>query len=104
MLQIERFALDTVRQLAPVVAVVGSKDPDLARQMRRAASSVLLNIAEAQSSFDGNSRQRLRSALGSARETRMALELAVAWGFTKRDDALLSALDRINATLHKLTR
>ncbi len=65
MLQIERFALDTVRQLAPVVAVVGSNIQDalggterycdLARQMRRAASSVLLNIAEAQSSFDGNS-------------------------------------------------
>ncbi len=34
----------------------------------------------------------------------MALELAVAWGFTKQDDALLDALDRINATLHKLSR
>ena len=54
MLQIERFALDTVRRLAPVVAAVAVRDPDLARQMRRAASSIVLNIAEAQGSRDGN--------------------------------------------------
>ncbi len=104
MLQIERFALDTVRRLGPVVAAVARHDGDLARQMRRAASSIVLNIAEAQASHDGNSRLRFRSALGSTRETRAGLELAVAWGFTKPDSTLVDALDRIAATLHKLAR
>ncbi len=104
MLQIERFALDTVRRLAPVVAAVAVKDSDLARQLRRAASSIVLNIAEAQAARDGNSRLRFRSALGSTRETRAALELAVLWGFTKEAPELADALDRIAATLHKLGR
>jgi four helix bundle protein len=104
MLQIQSFALDTVRQLAPVVRAVAREDPDLARQLRRAASSIVLNIAESQAARDGNARQRLRTALGSARETRAALEVAVAWGHTDHDAKLLDALDRISATLHKLAR
>ena len=104
MLQVHRLAFDVVGRLAPVVAAVGARDSDLARQMRRAASSVVLNTAEAQASYDGNSRLRFRTALGSTRETRAAFELAVVWGFVKEDAELLDALDRIAATLHKLAR
>ena len=63
-----------------------------------------LNVAEAQGARDGNGRARFRTALGSTRETRAALRLAVAWGYAPDDDALLDALDRIAATLHKLGR
>ena len=104
MLRIEEFALETVRRLAPVASVVARRDPDLARQLRRAASSIVLNVAEAQGARDGNGRARFRTALGSTRETRAALRLAVAWGYAPDDDALLDALDRIAATLHKLGR
>ena len=79
-----------------------SHDPDLGRQLRRAASSIVLNVAEAQGSRDGISRQRFRTALGSTRETAAALELAAAWGFVPRDERALDALDRIAATLHRL--
>ena len=72
--------------------------------MRRAASSFVLNTAEAQPAYDVNSRLRFRTALGSTRETRAALALAVLWGFVKEDAELLDALDRIAATLHKLAR
>ena len=98
------LTLDTVRRLGPVVAAVARHDGDLARQMRRAASSIVLNIAEAQGARDGNGRQRLRTALGSAHETRSAVELAITWGFTKPDAELVDALDRIAATLHELAR
>ena len=103
MLQIQVFALETVRSLAPVVREVSAHDPDLGRQLRRAASSIVLNIAEGHGSRDGVSRQRFRTALGSTRETAAALELAAAWGFTARDERIADALDRIAATLHRLT-
>ena len=102
MLHIQSFALETVRSLAPVVREISAQDPDLGRQLRRAASSIVLNIAEAQGSRDGVSRQRFRTALGSTRETAAALDLAAAWGFVHRDAQVADALDRIAATLHRL--
>ena len=104
MLQVHTLALDVVRRLAPVVAAIAAKDSDLARQMKRAASSIVLNTAEAQLSYDGNSRQRFRTARGSTLETRAAFQLGVTWGYVKEDAALLDALDRIAATLYKLAR
>ena len=103
MLLIQRFAVDTVRELAPAVKMVMAHDADLGRQLRRAASSIVLNIAEASGSREGNSRQRFRTALGSTRETLAALEIAATWGYIERDEHTLDALDRIAATLHKLT-
>ena len=104
MLQIQSFALDTLKTLAPMVAAIAAKDTDLARQLRRSASSIVLNLAEGQTARDGNSRLRYRTALGSARETHAALEVAVAWGYVERDGSVLDALDRIEATLSKLSR
>ena len=104
MLRIQSFALETVKSLAPAVKAVTAHDPDLGRQLRRAASSIVLNIAEAQGSRDGVSRQRFRTALGSTRETAAALELAAAWGYVERDERMLAALDRIAGTLYQLGR
>ena len=103
MLLIQRFAVDTVRDLAPAVKAVLAHDADLGRQLRRAASSIVLNIAEGSGPRDGNTRQRFRTALGSTRETLAALELAAGWGYIDRDERTMDALDRIAATLHKLT-
>ncbi len=46
--------------------------------------------------------ETVKSAFGSTRETRAALELAAAWGYVERDEQLLDALDRIAATLFRL--
>ena len=46
MLRIQSFALETVKSLAPAVKEITAQDPDLGRQLRRAASSIVLNIAE----------------------------------------------------------
>jgi four helix bundle protein len=104
MLRIQGFALDTVQSLAPAVKEITAQDPDLGRQLRRAASSIVLNIAEGSGPRNGNSRLRFRSAFGSTKETMAALELAAAWGYVERDGAALGALDRIAATLYRLGR
>jgi four helix bundle protein len=72
----------------------------------RAASSIALNIAEADHSDRGNQRARFFTAAGSANETLAALRVAVAWGYvpateTERASALIG---RIIAMLWKLTR
>ena len=102
MLKIQSFALETLKRLAPVAREVGARDPDLGRQLRRSASSMVLNLAEGSGARDGNARLRFRNALGSTRETIAALEVGAAWGYVERDAALLDALDRIAATLHRL--
>ena len=99
-------SLQCVRLLAPIVRVVRAHDRDLADQMRRAASSVALNVGEALGSTAGNRRARLETALGSAHETSVALEVAVAWGYV--DVAAITAaeraLDRVRGLIHGLAR
>jgi four helix bundle protein len=105
MLRIYATAIDVVRQLAPVIRSVERRDRDLARQMRRAAASIVLNIGEGSGSGGGTRTERYRNALGSARETGACLDVAQALGYvTALDDDLLDALDRVRATLVKVIR
>jgi four helix bundle protein len=101
-LRIYDFVIDTIRMLSPVIREIARCDVDLARQMRRAASSVALNAAEACGNDGGNRRLRFRTALGSAKETRACLEVAAAFDYVAVDVAIVDRLDRIAATLHRL--
>ena len=101
-LEIYAFVIDTLRLLAPVMREIARHDVDLARQMRRAASSVALNTAEGAGNDGGNRRLRFRSALGSAKETRSCLEVAAALEYVALDSALIDRLDRIAGTLYRL--
>ena len=56
-------------------------DGDLARQLRRAATSVALNIAEGSGASGANRRQRYHSALGSAREVVACFDAAEAMSY-----------------------
>ena len=86
-LKVYDVSLEMVRMLKPVVEVVGRRDRALADQMRRAASSVVLNIAEGTESLGGNQRSRYRTALGSAGETAAALDVAMAWDYVAKERA-----------------
>jgi four helix bundle protein len=81
-------------------------DKSLADQLRRAATSIGLNVAEAAGSDPGNRRARLFTASGSANETRHALRQAVAWRYLAARDAeaALALLRRIVAILWRMTR
>lgn len=90
--------------LAPIVRAVARHDRALADQVRRASSSVVLNIAEAERSDAGNARARFHTAAGSANETRAALRVAVAWGYVAVEGAgeAEALLDRVAAMLCRL--
>jgi four helix bundle protein len=66
---------------------IKQRDKDLENQLRRAASSIGLNCAEAAMADPGNRRARLFTAAGSANETQHALRQAVAWRLVPAGDA-----------------
>lgn len=94
---------ELITALAPLVPQIKREDLDLADQLRRAAQSVLLNLAEGQKYANGNRLRHYTIAHGSANEVRAALDAAVAWGWITPDEPLLALLDRLLAVLWKLT-
>ena len=103
MLRIYTTIIDFLRELRPVVSQIELHDRDLARQLRRAASSTALNTSEGSGCSGGTRRERYRNALGSARETGACIDVARALGYVDEVDAkLLDALDHIRATLFRI--
>jgi four helix bundle protein len=70
-----------VRDLAPLLHTIRDQDKSLADQLKRAAQSVVLNIAEARGNDAGNAKARFSTACGSAKEVRAALNVASDWGY-----------------------
>ena len=105
MLHIQSVMLSILSDVRPILLQIGRHDRSLEDQMRRAAASVALNIAEG-CSLRGKSRAlRYSTALGSARETLACLQVAQALGYVDALDAsVLDRLDRVAATLFNLMR
>ncbi len=104
MLRIHDTMLDAVALMRPIADAIERWDRDLSRQLRRAASSVVLNIAEGSGSFGGVRTQRCRTALGSARETLSCLRVAGAWGYVEElPPKLLSHMNGVIGTLVRIT-
>jgi four helix bundle protein len=100
MLRIYDDMLDTVRAMRGMIAAIEKRDSDLARQLRRAASSVVLNVAEGSGSFGGMRTARYRTALGSARETLACLRVAEAFGYVETmPEAVAARMNRVIGTL-----
>jgi four helix bundle protein len=99
-------ALEAVRKAHPILARLRRLDRNLSEQALRAASSIVLNIAEAEYSDGGNRRARLHTAAGSANELAAALDLAVVFEHISLVDAepILDHLDRVRAMLYRLGR
>ena len=98
------LSYEAVEALRPLLEIIRRNDRDLAKQVRRAASSVPRNIAEGNRRAGRDRLQHFRVAAGSADEVVAALRVAVAWGdlsYRETVDAL-SLLDRILAMLHRL--
>ncbi len=104
MLRVYGDVLDGLVELRPVISEIERKDGDLARQMRRAVTSVPLNISEGAGSLKGNKRARYHTALGSARETVACLDVAERLHGITVSEAIRARWDRVTATLYKLAR
>jgi four helix bundle protein len=103
MLRIYPVLLDLVRELRPVVGQLERRDPDLARQCRRALASAPLNVAEGSYSRGKNRLARYHTALGSLREALACIEVAEALGYAPGVDAALRArFDHVLGTLVRL--
>jgi four helix bundle protein len=102
MLRIYSFIVETIGLLRPAIERIERKDPDLGRQLRRAASSIALNVSEGSYSRGGNRQVRYHSALGSARETLACLEVATVLGYTEGIDAQMR--NRFNTILGTLVK
>ena len=94
--------LRVVRQLAPLVREISRCDADLADQLRRAATSICLNLNEGNASQGGNRKKHFYLALGSTREVRGALAVAEAWGYIANVASLDRELDIIGAMTWRL--
>jgi len=86
-----------------VVEKLAWKDRSLANQVRRAASSIALNIAEGNRRNGKDRTYHFRVAAGSAAEVEAGLEVAVAWGHLEPPEPELELLDQIRAMLWRLT-
>ncbi len=99
-------AHDLVTELPPLIEAVRKQDRKLAGQLRRAAQSVVLNIAEGRGNKDGNAELRFATACGSAKEVRAALSIARTWGYLEARTVapLDEELDEICAITSVLSR
>jgi four helix bundle protein len=96
-------ALGLVSALRSVLGELTKADRSLADQLRRAASSVVLNIAEGNQRTGKDRLHFFRIAAGSAAEVRAALEVARAWGMIGAAPVAEAELDRVLAMLWRLT-
>jgi four helix bundle protein len=103
MLRIYPVLLELVATVAPLVRQLERKDPDLARQCRRALASAPLNTAEGMYNRGKNRPARYHTALGSLREALACFEVAAALGYTPPIEAALRAkFDHVLGTLVRL--
>ena len=96
--------LQLIRDLRPTLESIRMQDRDLHNQLRRALSSVSLNIAEGEWRRNGNARIRFETAMGSANESARCLRTADALGYVGVSTQHVDTLDRVARSLHKLTR
>jgi four helix bundle protein len=87
-----------------VVAQLRTYSADAADQVERAASSIVLNLAEGGRRNGRDPRRFFDMAHGSAGEIRGALDLAEAWGWQVESGKARALLDRELGLLWGLTR
>jgi four helix bundle protein len=103
MLRIYSVLLDLVADLVPLLRRLERRDGDLARQCRRALTSVPLNVAEGSYSRGKNRPARYHTALGSLREVLACFEVAAALGYLPPVEAQLRRrFDHVLGTLVRL--
>ena len=98
-------SLEMIRELRGSLSEIRTRDRDLYLQMRRAAASIALNLAEGRARAGKDRIHHWRIARGCAEELLAALRVAEAFGdidLTSNSPAL-ALLNRVLAMLYRLT-
>ena len=97
-------AVTLVRMCKPLWECIARMHPELSKQLRRSVVNVALNITEGDGRFDGNGRERLKTAMYEAKETRDNLEIAAAARLveTGKVEAARRMADSIAARLYRI--
>ena len=96
-------ALEIIRAIRKLMDQVARYDRDLADQMRRAVSSIALNVSEGAKRAGRDRAHSFRVAAGSANEVRAGLLVAEAFGYVTRE-AIAVGLELIDRELGMLWR
>jgi four helix bundle protein len=96
-------SIELVRELRHLVEIVGKHDSNLADQIKRAGTSVVLNLSEGARRVRGNQQRAYEIAHGEARELLGALDCAAAWGYVLDARSAREKLDRLLGLLWGLT-
>jgi four helix bundle protein len=99
-------AIKVVELSRPLVESTQRRDRDLASQLRRAISSIALNVAEGLGNSAGNARLRFESARGSLKEAQAGIQVAVAWGYISAATAqpVLESMNCLGGRVYGLVR
>ena len=97
-------SIQLLSALASLIKKLTTRDPDLTKQLRRAAQSVSLNISEASQRCGKDRRHLFRVALGSAAEVASCLDVAVALDYLGEPDVAgaRELIDRVRAMTYRL--
>ena len=105
MLRIYDVVIEAMGEMRPVISQIERRDADLARQMRRAFSSVALNLAEGAGVRGGLRKARYETALGSMQEVMACVDVARAMGYVGAiEPGAAERMRRVVGTLVKLAR
>ena len=105
MLRIYKVAVEMCRDAGRIARLIEKHDRDLAQQLRNAATSVVLNIAEGSGSYAGHRKQRYHTALGSSHEVVAIYDAAEAMQYIEPvGEVVRGRLDEIIGTLINVLR
>ena len=98
------LSLQLIRKLRPIVAIIQTHDRKLAEQVRTAANSSSLNLAEGNRRAGKDKLHFWRISSGSTDETRASLRVAEAWGYvsSRQISETLHLADRLLAVTWRL--
>ena len=90
-------------ELEKLLPRIKARDADLAKQIKRAASGVPLNLAEGRKRIGGDRLHLFRIAAGSVAEVAAGLDVAELWGYIDRPIKARQILDHLGALTWGLT-
>jgi four helix bundle protein len=105
-----RFALielllEAISECRPLVEKIRRHDRHAADQLKRAATRAPLLVAEGNKHDDGNRHAKLKLAAGEVDEARVALTVAVRWGYVTCGEIARAEerLERAQKILYRIT-